>query len=600
MMLKNNVAFFSCLWDIELDRRINTLNFKPKLISSIEGNMKLIKIKVFASLVGAVSVLFAGTNAQAQQTWTGAAGDYNWQTAGNWSGGVAPIASGQFASFNNAPSTAGNDIILNGDVTLGTSSSATMAITAQLDIAGRSYSISGANGGSNNTLTLNASSGGYWMKIDGTSSNNRPTVSINNANIVLNNSGSTGNLSFGGGAILNFGSNTTVNAGNSAIAINAIRAGDVASTWNINSSTWTSGTNNSILQIKTGTVNWGVTNFTTAAATPVINLGYSNASTQTLNFTKSYSSNTTSGAINVGSGVTSYSAAITAADGVKVSDVIYVNAGTVAASTSTLSIGVVNANSTGTFAGVHMEQYNNSGTNVLNVAFTAATNSTAVFTGLVEGYRRSGTAAGSPLVLTKTGAGTVVFAGSDTVQWQSLSYAAFNPFDVKEGKLKLAATSTITNAALFVGAQVEKDAVLEVALSNQIADNAVLVMAGGTFQVDSGVTETLGTLNVTGDSLITLGGGNVLSFAATTMDWGTSLLNIDGFTAGSIRFGTNNLGLVSTDFDNIGISGSYGLVTGLDANGYLLAVPEPTTWAMLISSTFALGFAVRRRKSVNA
>jgi hypothetical protein len=60
----------------------------------------------------------------------------------------------------------------------------------------------------------------------------------------------------------------------------------------------------------------------------------------------------------------------------------------------------------------------------------------------------------------------------------------------------------------------------------------------------------------------------------------------------SIRFGTSNTGLTSAQLALININGQSAVI---DSNGYLSAVPEPSTWAALAGLS-GLAFAAGRRR----
>jgi autotransporter-associated beta strand protein len=88
-------------------------------------------------------------------------------------------------------------------------------------------------------------------------------------------------------------------------------------------------------------------------------------------------------------------------------------------------------------------------------------------------------------------------------------------------------------------------------------------------------SETAGRLVITGAATINLGTGSALSFAnSSAIDWTGGTLNLTGTfvlggPGGSLRFGTSNTGLTSTQLAKISAAGFTGF--GLDANGYLTA-----------------------------
>jgi len=123
-----------------------------------------------------------------------------------------------------------------------------------------------------------------------------------------------------------------------------------------------------------------------------------------------------------------------------------------------------------------------------------------------------------------------------------------------------------------------------------------LVASGGTFNA-GGLNQSLGTLDLNGSLTLDLGtGANVVSFAnSSAMDWGTFSLSIANWTLGSdlIRFGSDSTGLTAAQLALVSFPEYGNLPAQIDANGYILPVPEPGAAALVI-----LGFAglfIRRR-----
>lgn len=199
-------------------------------------------------------------------------------------------------------------------------------------------------------------------------------------------------------------------------------------------------------------------------------------------------------------------------------------------------------------------------------------------------------------IITKTGSGTVIFAGNDSQIWHDGSYAVGGAFDVQQGKLVLKSTASYTGAsAMYVNSVVRDGATVELGASNQITNTASVTLNGGTLDVNN-FAETLGELIVTANSFLAIDSGALLGFASSQSDWGAFTLNITGtLDAQGIRFGTDATGLLASNLDNILYNG-VSVAASLDSNGYLTVVPEPSTYALVIASVCCLGWMSRRRK----
>jgi len=159
-------------------------------------------------------------------------------------------------------------------------------------------------------------------------------------------------------------------------------------------------------------------------------------------------------------------------------------------------------------------------------------------------------------------------------------------------------TLTLSGANSYSGGTTVSQGTLALGASEVLANTGALTLSGGTFAQGAGFTETLGALNLTANSIVTLGdASSKLIFADSSASWGSNTLSITGtFVSGSsIGFGSSsgigaNLGLISiAGFTNIGI----------DGNGFLTAtsaIPEPDTYAAL-AGLVILGFATRRRRA---
>lgn len=158
----------------------------------------------------------------------------------------------------------------------------------------------------------------------------------------------------------------------------------------------------------------------------------------------------------------------------------------------------------------------------------------------------------------------------------------------------------LSGANTYTGSTRVNAGTLALGADERIADTSNLIMAGGTFATN-GFSETLGTLTLsTANSIIDLGSGaSALTFGdSSAVAWDGSIsLSFVNFTQGidSIRVGTTGGGLTEIQLAQITING---LAAEIDSAGFLTAIPEPSTYAVLLGAV-AAGFAlVRGRRKV--
>jgi len=132
------------------------------------------------------------------------------------------------------------------------------------------------------------------------------------------------------------------------------------------------------------------------------------------------------------------------------------------------------------------------------------------------------------------------------------------------------------------------------------AGNA-LVMAVGTFE-PGGFNQMLGTLDLDGAATLDFGtGAAAVSFAnSSTLDWGSASLIVANWTSGvdTLRFGTDDTGLTEWQLHHIYFPDSGFNFAGIDANGYIVPIPEPGTTAMVVGGLSLL--LLGRRKGLRS
>ena len=189
------------------------------------------------------------------------------------------------------------------------------------------------------------------------------------------------------------------------------------------------------------------------------------------------------------------------------------------------------------------------------------------------------------MALNKTGLGSQTLSGAN-------SYSGTT--SVSAGTLLLNVAGTLANTS---GATVSGTGILKLGASNAINSTATLTMAGGTFDAQT-FTNTLGVLTVSANSAFDLGSGAAISFANSSSATWSNTLTLTGFVSGStLRFGTDGTGLnvgQLLEFSATGVT-----AFGLDSNGWLIAVPEPATWALLAFGLTAVVIFRRRRDRSN-
>jgi len=161
-----------------------------------------------------------------------------------------------------------------------------------------------------------------------------------------------------------------------------------------------------------------------------------------------------------------------------------------------------------------------------------------------------------------------------------------------------AGTLTLNGSSTYNGTTTITGGTLKLGAAERIDNASNVSMASGTTFNANGVSETVGTLLLTGSATLDLGAGgsNTLAFAnSSALDWSTFTLTINNWSGTNfLKFGTDENGLTAGQLANINFTG-YGTGATIDASGIVTAIPEPGTWIMVgIGLTFLL---YRRRSS---
>jgi fibronectin-binding autotransporter adhesin len=200
-------------------------------------------------------------------------------------------------------------------------------------------------------------------------------------------------------------------------------------------------------------------------------------------------------------------------------------------------------------------------------------------------------------------------AANDTFSGSFTASAGASLTKVGNGNFTLGTTATFTGAP---GINIAAGTLLTSA-NNLIPDTSAFTLSGGKFSTD-GFSDTVGTLKVTGNSLLDLGAGtSIITFADSQAEsWSAllSILNWNGNLIGGgleqVIFGTDASALTSTQLAAISFVDPAGLPSGtygaqILSNGELVPVPEPTALAMGTILLALVGFresrtATRRRQ----
>jgi autotransporter-associated beta strand protein len=197
------------------------------------------------------------------------------------------------------------------------------------------------------------------------------------------------------------------------------------------------------------------------------------------------------------------------------------------------------------------------------------------FNQTIGGLQRTDSGGSGGAIITNSGAtdNTLTINQSVTTSFSGVieNGATHKTLIVKDGSGDLTLSGTNT----YTGATTVSAGTLTLGASDVLEDTTAVSIGSATLAVGAGFTDTVGTLDATGAAIIALGSNtSTLAFAASNgIDWSGNTLTLTGdFVSGaSVRFGTTNTGLTSTQLALISATGFTGF--GLNSNGYLTATP---------------------------
>ena len=194
----------------------------------------------------------------------------------------------------------------------------------------------------------------------------------------------------------------------------------------------------------------------------------------------------------------------------------------------------------------------------------------------------------------------------------------WSSFAMKSNTIKSMLSALVVSASMATAAKADVFTTYTVDASYNNGGGTIT----GTFTVDATVAATApgGTLDLTAINLVQTGSGGINSFNFTdtgvgeqgvavsdTLDQPPSFYNLtinDGGNDLNLGFDVNGGALATTGFGHSTVETEFSgapifIVSGTitEGTGITAAVPEPSTWAMLILGFAGIGFMAYRRKS---
>ena len=206
------------------------------------------------------------------------------------------------------------------------------------------------------------------------------------------------------------------------------------------------------------------------------------------------------------------------------------------------------------------------GTRVLTIGGNTAANSE--FSGNI--FLGTNNQAGRGVTLTAASGGQVTFSGviQNPTSMDATSYTV-----TKAGL----GTVILSNFNTYTGSTTIAEGTLKLGANDVLPNGSAISIGTATLDVDNS-SDTVGILNISGNSAINLGSGAAIAFANSSAATWSGSLNITGnFVSGaSIRFGTSAAGLTTDQKNAITVNGNGAGSYTLDADGYVVGGESDT------------------------
>jgi len=231
----------------------------------------------------------------------------------------------------------------------------------------------------------------------------------------------------------------------------------------------------------------------------------------------------------------------------------------------------------------------------------------------------NGTAATHSATIEASGSGAINFTNTSGVAWGSNNQTrtlklggtntGANTFSLQiadngSGSVSLikqdAGKWVFDNAKTYTGTTTVNGGILSLGAVNVINNSATngITLGGGTLQSAFAQNLSLVTLSLTAStaSVLDLSTAGTFVFAdshSATWGAGNTLSIVGTFTNTSVKFGASSGGLGIGQLAQITINGQ---VAGIDSSGYLTAIPEPSTYGVILGVLALAGVVGRLRK----